>query len=108
MAKQFAAEVHRAAATYADAKEQCEQLGVAECLGTTGEQFFPRAFVRGPVGDRHARSVCRNPLNLHLYPNVMNELKGRKLVLGVTGGVAAYKAAELTRLLVKAGAEVHV
>ncbi|THF60626.1 bifunctional phosphopantothenoylcysteine decarboxylase/phosphopantothenate--cysteine ligase CoaBC [Pseudothauera rhizosphaerae] len=38
----------------------------------------------------------------------MNELKGRKLVLGVTGGVAAYKAAELTRLLTKAGAEVHV
>lgn len=38
----------------------------------------------------------------------MNELQGRKLVLGVTGGVAAYKAAELVRLLVKAGADVHV
>ncbi|THF62402.1 bifunctional phosphopantothenoylcysteine decarboxylase/phosphopantothenate--cysteine ligase CoaBC [Pseudothauera nasutitermitis] len=38
----------------------------------------------------------------------MNELNGRKLVLGVSGGVAAYKAAELTRLLVKAGAEVDV
>ncbi|KAB2970561.1 bifunctional phosphopantothenoylcysteine decarboxylase/phosphopantothenate synthase [Zoogloea sp.] len=38
----------------------------------------------------------------------MNELKGRKLVLGVTGGVAAYKAAELVRLLGKAGADVHV
>lgn len=38
----------------------------------------------------------------------MSELKGRKLVLGVTGGVAAYKAAELTRLLGKAGADVHV
>lgn len=38
----------------------------------------------------------------------MIELQGRKLVLGVTGGVAAYKAAELTRLLGKAGAEVHV
>lgn len=38
----------------------------------------------------------------------MSELKGRKLVLGVTGGVAAYKAAELVRLLGKAGAEVHV
>lgn len=38
----------------------------------------------------------------------MCELKGRKLVLGVTGGVAAYKAAELVRLLGKAGAEVHV
>jgi phosphopantothenoylcysteine decarboxylase/phosphopantothenate--cysteine ligase len=29
-------------------------------------------------------------------------------VLGVTGGVAAYKAAELVRLLGKAGADVHV
>ena len=38
----------------------------------------------------------------------MNELQGRKLVLGVTGGVAAYKAAELVRLLVEAGADVHV
>jgi len=38
----------------------------------------------------------------------MNEFQGRRVVLGVTGGVAAYKAAELTRLLVKAGAEVDV
>ena len=29
-------------------------------------------------------------------------------MLGVTGGVAAYKAAELVRLLGKAGADVHV
>jgi phosphopantothenoylcysteine decarboxylase/phosphopantothenate--cysteine ligase len=38
----------------------------------------------------------------------MNSLEGRKLVLGVTGGVAAYKTAELVRLLGKAGADVHV
>ncbi len=38
----------------------------------------------------------------------MSELSGRRIVLGVTGGVAAYKAAELVRLLGKAGAEVHV
>ena len=38
----------------------------------------------------------------------MNMLTGRKLVLGVSGGVAAYKAAELVRLLGKAGADVHV
>ncbi|WP_323000604.1 bifunctional phosphopantothenoylcysteine decarboxylase/phosphopantothenate--cysteine ligase CoaBC [Denitromonas sp.] len=38
----------------------------------------------------------------------MIELKGRKIILGVTGGVAAYKAAELTRQMVKAGASVHV
>lgn len=36
------------------------------------------------------------------------ELKGKRIVLGVTGGIAAYKAAELLRLLVKAGAEVRV
>lgn len=38
----------------------------------------------------------------------MNEFRGKRIVLGVTGGVAAYKAAELVRLLVKAGAEVDV
>ena len=36
------------------------------------------------------------------------ELAGRRLVLGLTGGIACYKSAELLRLLVKAGAEVHV
>lgn len=38
----------------------------------------------------------------------MRPLQGKRIVLGVTGGVAAYKAAELTRLLVKAGAAVDV
>jgi phosphopantothenoylcysteine decarboxylase/phosphopantothenate--cysteine ligase len=35
-------------------------------------------------------------------------MQGRKIVLGVTGGIAAYKSAELVRLLVKAGAQVQV
>jgi phosphopantothenoylcysteine decarboxylase/phosphopantothenate--cysteine ligase len=35
-------------------------------------------------------------------------LAQKKIILGVTGGIAAYKAAELCRLLVKAGAEVRV
>lgn len=34
-------------------------------------------------------------------------LKGKHIVLGVTGGIAAYKSAMLIRLLVKAGAEVQ-
>ena len=38
----------------------------------------------------------------------MTMLKGKKIVLGVTGGIAAYKAAELVRELVRAEAEVHV
>ncbi|HPX61328.1 MAG TPA: bifunctional phosphopantothenoylcysteine decarboxylase/phosphopantothenate--cysteine ligase CoaBC [Deltaproteobacteria bacterium] len=35
-------------------------------------------------------------------------LKGKCIILGVTGGIAAYKALELVRLLTKAGAAVHV
>jgi phosphopantothenoylcysteine decarboxylase / phosphopantothenate---cysteine ligase len=35
-------------------------------------------------------------------------LAGRHLVLGLTGGIACYKSAELVRLLVKAGATVQV
>lgn len=35
-------------------------------------------------------------------------LRERRILLGVTGGIAAYKAAELCRLLVKEGAEVQV
>ncbi|MDE6680247.1 MAG: bifunctional phosphopantothenoylcysteine decarboxylase/phosphopantothenate--cysteine ligase CoaBC, partial [Muribaculaceae bacterium] len=35
-------------------------------------------------------------------------LRGRHIVLGVTGGIAAYKSAILLRLLIKAGAEVQV
>ncbi|WP_406021810.1 bifunctional phosphopantothenoylcysteine decarboxylase/phosphopantothenate--cysteine ligase CoaBC [Succinivibrio sp.] len=36
------------------------------------------------------------------------QLKNRKIVLGVTGGIAAYKACTLCRLLVKGGAQVYV
>ncbi|MGE0588154.1 MAG: bifunctional phosphopantothenoylcysteine decarboxylase/phosphopantothenate--cysteine ligase CoaBC [Cyclobacteriaceae bacterium] len=35
-------------------------------------------------------------------------MEGRKIILGITGSIAAYKAAVLTRLLVKEGAEVKV
>jgi len=35
-------------------------------------------------------------------------LEGKEIVLGVTGGISAYKAAELVRRLCQAGAKVHV
>lgn len=35
-------------------------------------------------------------------------LKSKKIILGITGSIAAYKAAKLTRLLVKEGAEVKI
>jgi phosphopantothenoylcysteine decarboxylase/phosphopantothenate--cysteine ligase len=36
------------------------------------------------------------------------DITGKRIVLGLTGGVACYKAAELTRALIKAGASVQV
>lgn len=41
-------------------------------------------------------------------PSPNSRLAGRRLLLGVTGGIAAYKAAELTRRLKEVGAEVQV
>ncbi len=38
----------------------------------------------------------------------MSDLAGKKVLLGVCGGISAYKVAELARLLVKAGADVKV
>ncbi len=35
-------------------------------------------------------------------------IKGKKIIIGVSGSIAAYKAALLTRLLIKAGAEVRI
>jgi phosphopantothenoylcysteine decarboxylase/phosphopantothenate--cysteine ligase len=40
--------------------------------------------------------------------NEQLDLAGRRLVLGLSGGIACYKSAELVRLLVKAGATVQV
>ena len=38
----------------------------------------------------------------------MLSLSNKRILLGITGGIAAYKCAELTRLFIKAGAEVCV
>ena len=38
----------------------------------------------------------------------MSQLAGKRIVLGVTGSIAAYKAADLASALTKLGAEVQV
>ena len=39
---------------------------------------------------------------------VLLPLQGKRILLGISGGVAAYKSALLARLLIKAGADVRV
>jgi phosphopantothenoylcysteine decarboxylase/phosphopantothenate--cysteine ligase len=43
-----------------------------------------------------------------VFQTMTEPLKGKKVVLGVSGGIAAYKGVELSRLLVKEGADVYV
>ncbi|BCM24052.1 phosphopantothenoylcysteine decarboxylase [Methyloradius palustris] len=50
----------------------------------------------------HVKSTDIKPLIIMTYSPI------KKLVLGITGGIAAYKAAELVRLLVKQGIDVQV
>lgn len=45
---------------------------------------------------------------LFLFHEFRNMLKGKKILIGITGSIAAYKMILLTRLLTKAGAEVRI
>lgn len=45
---------------------------------------------------------------LPFRPNEVLMLQGKKIILGITGSIAAYKAAYLTRALIKKGAEVQI
>lgn len=49
-----------------------------------------------------------NKLIYTYLAQIIMSLKGKKIVLAVTGSIAAYKTPQLVRLLVKAGAEVQV
>ncbi len=60
---------------------------------------------RPATGQKTALRMVR-PEALHLL--AMSELAGKHIVLGLTGGIACYKAAELCRSLVKQGATVQV
>lgn len=56
--------------------------------------------------DRSARRP--GALALPRNRSLMSSLTNRHILLGITGGIAAYKAAELTRRLQDAGARVRV
>ena len=58
-----------------------------------------------PNRSQVAGIVCRERCN-PARPNAMSALRGRRIVLGVSGGIAAYKAAEVCRRLVGDGAHV--
>src|SRR4051812_42571228 len=58
-------------------------------------------------GGMRVKSFTAPGLTAH-NPPAMNPTQPRKILLGVTGGIAAYKSPDLVRRLVERGAEVQV
>ena len=106
--KQVARQIHRAFADHAGAQEDRQQLGIGKRGCAALDQFFARTFALGPVIGP-TRPLDRKPTFLAKMHSIMEqERNAKRIVLGLTGGIAAYKAAELTRLLIKQGIEVQV
>lgn len=64
-----------------------------------------------PRGHRAPPHIFPHPPNHSTFISPrhnMGALQGKHIILGITGGIAAYKSVTLLRLLVKAGAEVQV
>ena len=57
---------------------------------------------------QHQECTYPHPYAQYDGQNAITMLKGKKIVLGITGSIAAYKACLIIRLLVKSGAEVQV
>lgn len=57
------------------------------------------------MGQPFPLATPRHPLSIK---EVMSQLVGKRIVLGVSGSIAAYKAADLASQLIKYGAEVQV
>jgi phosphopantothenoylcysteine decarboxylase / phosphopantothenate---cysteine ligase len=58
--------------------------------------------------EKYPSSVILTALKLIAGSNVTSSLTNKRVVLGITGSIAAYKSAELTRRLRDAGADVRV
>ena len=58
--------------------------------------------------NRRRASLLKNRLILLFFVTCSMLLNNKKILLGITGSIAAYKSIILTRLLIKAGAEVKV
>jgi phosphopantothenoylcysteine decarboxylase / phosphopantothenate---cysteine ligase len=60
------------------------------------------------IDEFHINNITRplNPLVKDIFCSLSRDFLGKKIVICITGSVAAYRAIELTRLLIRHGAEV--
>ena len=76
------------------------------CCAYVRIQTMPRPFQSAVPTSQTSASIASTSVS-NLAAN-MTTSTARSVVLGITGGVAAYKSAELTRLLKKSGFDVQV
>ena len=107
------------AALAGGAQQDRQQLGVRQVAGAAAQQLFAGPLGRRPVPDVHGTRVSAHmarqwspyigpawPDSVLVADNV--PMRGKHIILGVSGGIAAYKSADLARRLVERGAEVQV
>ena len=114
--QQLLRDLHDRPACGAGAEQNGQQFGIAKCADPQCSQLFPRHELL------HGQSVMVR--NVFRYgkmtrldvsyrfgsnrPDGIGTMNAKRIVLGVTGGIAAYKSADLVRRLQDAGAEVRV
>jgi phosphopantothenoylcysteine decarboxylase/phosphopantothenate--cysteine ligase len=82
-------------------------------LSVGEEKLLGTVFHTSPEEVKHKdmlKSLFREPCNITDSAKIayMNTLNGKNIVIGITGGIAAYKSADLTRRLKEAGANVRI
>lgn len=117
--EQVAGKVDRGPALEAGPQENGEELGVGKRGRAPQQQFFTRPLVRGPFPDSHRRLLALDVVASlpasYLTPLISGPcfqeiiaVTAKRILLGVTGGIAAYKSADLVRRLRERGADVQV
>ena len=123
MREQCAGEGHSIKTGVATAEDERQQFRVRQAVDALLDEFFTRSFARRPGADSHGdtsvRAQCRRGrdaahaekpacLRAPHEPPDNARMKGCKILLGVTGGIAAYKSPDLVRRLAERGAQVQV
>jgi len=123
MCEERTGERHSIEPGVAAAEYEREQLGVRQAVHAELDELLARLFARRPGADSHGdtsvSAQCRQGrepahaekppcLRAPREPPDNGGMKGCKILLGVTGGIAAYKSPDLVRRLAERGADVQV
>ena len=106
--EQLARQVYRALTCDTRAQKYRQQFCIGQRRRAALQQLLARAFPFRPVRDRHGKHFLVKMQSIMEQAQQKRIVPVNRIILGITGGIAAYKAAELVRLLQKQGVDVQV